>query len=77
MVNLIFKTESMLTLVSENDEPQTYSEALTNKHKNEWKEAFNSELKSLKENNIWEITTLPINKNIIKTRWIFKIKRDS
>ena len=35
---------------------------------------MNNEYKSLLENDTWEITTLPLNQNIIPTRWLYRIK---
>jgi len=59
------------------DEPITFEEALNSQLKDKWKHAINSELNSLRENDTWSEATLPFDKNAIKTRWLFKIKRDS
>ena len=59
------------------DEPLTFFEAINSPMKEQWKEAINSELNSLEENKTWSEVTLPKGKNAIKTKWLFKIKKDS
>ena len=45
--------------------------------KEQWKEAIESEINSLKENNTWEIAKIPDEKRPIKTKWVFKVKKNS
>lgn len=40
----------------------------------EWRVASNEEIKSIEDNNVFEIVDRPSNVNILDTRWIFKIK---
>lgn len=56
--------------ISEEDEPKTYEEAI----ENGWYEAIQSEINSLENMNTWTETNIPKDKQIIDTRWIFKIK---
>ena len=63
--------------IENENEPQTYSEAINSKFKKQWIEAINSEITSIEENKTWSIATLPKDKKPIKTKWIFKIKRNS
>ena len=58
------------------EEPQTYEAALDSPLNKKWKEAINSEINSLKENKTWIETELPVGKKTIKTKWIFKIKKN-
>ena len=44
--------------------------------KHKWEEAIQDELRSLAENNTWEVRDMPKNSNRVSTKWIFKIKRD-
>ncbi len=60
-----------------NDEPTTYAEALNSPLREKWVEAIDSELTSLIENETWTPAELPKDKYTIKTKWVFKIKRDS
>ena len=59
------------------NEPKTYEEALKCSFREKWKEAIQSELDSLNENETWSIAKLPKDKKTIKTKWLFKIKMDS
>lgn len=45
--------------LNENDEPNTFKEALNSIHKVEWKMAIDSELDSLNDNKTWFVSTLP------------------
>lgn len=56
---------------------KTYEEALTSSYRHKWEEAITSELDSLDENKTWEVCKLPTNKNILGTKWVFKIKYNS
>ncbi|CAF0767559.1 unnamed protein product [Brachionus calyciflorus] len=60
-----------------NDEPTSLEEAFKSPLKDKWKEAIKSELNTLEENEIWKLTSLPDKKKLIKTKWVFKIKRNS
>jgi hypothetical protein len=59
------------------EEPVNLRDALKRPEKNEWMKAIESEYESLKENNTWTITILPKGKNVIDTKWVFKLKRYS
>ena len=67
------------TLIKENDEPDTYSEAIKAEV---WQEAIRKELNSLEKLHTCKETDLPPGKKAIDTRWVFKqnrtehIKRD-
>lgn len=56
------------------DEPASVEEAL---EENCWKDATNTELQSIKENNTWRLTELPKGQHAIGLKWVFKIKRDA
>ena len=43
--------------------PQTYAEAMNSPRATEWRQAMEEEMKSLKENDTFELTTLPMGKN--------------
>jgi hypothetical protein len=59
------------------DEPETYEEAINSQFNLKWKEAIKSEVDALIENKTWTDMPLPESKKIIKTRWVFKLKKDS
>lgn len=57
-------------------EPSTVEEALKQDDSAEWKKAINEELESHRVNNTWELTNLPLGRNPIKAKWVFKVKED-
>lgn len=56
----------------------TYEEAINGEEAREWQQAIEEEKNSLFENETWELTNSEDtkNKNILSSRWIFKIKED-
>ena len=57
-------------------DPTSVEEALADEDSAGWKEAMDEELKALKDNGTWELTSLPAGKKTVKCRWIFKRKRN-
>ena len=41
-----------------------------------WVEAMQEELLQFERNNVWTLTTLPIGKSAIGTKWVFRNKKD-
>ena len=60
-----------------NEEPNTIEEALSRPDKSLWQDAIDKELKSLGQNHTWDETSRPSNRNIVGSKWVFKIKRKS
>ncbi|CAI7778136.1 unnamed protein product [Closterium sp. NIES-54] len=58
-------------------EPATLKEALESSDAEEWKKAMESELKSIEENDTWELVELPEGCKAIMSKWLFKIKSDA
>ncbi|XP_047164026.1 uncharacterized protein LOC124833557 [Vigna umbellata] len=57
--------------ISVNNESKSYNEA---KDKCEWITAMKRELKALQDNDTWCLTQLPLGKNFIGCKWVYKIK---
>ncbi len=64
------------TLSVEIEEPKTYHEAVHGPKGSKWKEAMQLEMKSLKDNNVWELVTLPKDKKLVGSKWVYKVKVD-
>ena len=62
---------------SEIPEPKTIEEAFSCEHKTEWKSAADSEYQSLMENDTWDLVELPDGREVVGSKWVFKVKRDS
>ncbi|CAM8937760.1 unnamed protein product [Rhodiola kirilowii] len=60
--------------VLSDDEPTCYTKASKDP---KWNEAMEAEFKALNSNNTWEITDLPLGKNHVGSKWIYRIKRNS
>jgi len=60
-------------------EPESWEEMqkLPNTDKQKWTDAADEEIRSLKDLRTWDLTELPEGKNVIKNKWIFKLKTDS
>ncbi|TYJ97307.1 Retrovirus-related Pol polyprotein from transposon TNT 1-94 [Cucumis melo var. makuwa] len=50
-----------------------FEEALQN---DKWKIAMDEEIKAIKKNDTWELSTLPNGKKAVGVKWVFKIKRN-
>ena len=68
------KVDHLAYNVSQIAEPNTIEEALASEYSKEWKEAADSEYKSLMENDTWELVELPENREAIGCKWVFKVK---
>lgn len=58
------------------DVPQTLKEALGSLKSEQWVEAMEDEMNSLKENNTFTLTTLPEGKRAVGGRWVYAIKEN-
>jgi hypothetical protein len=65
-----------------NEEPTTFDRAWNHKDpkvREKWREAINKELKEMNKKEVWEVIKkedMPKNRRMIKSKWIFKIKRN-
>ncbi|GFS40400.1 anaphase-promoting complex/cyclosome 2 [Actinidia rufa] len=65
---------SFLSRIHTYFEPKSYKEACNDPH---WVEAMNDELTALLKTQTWELTPLPIGKNLIGYKWVYKVKTHS
>ncbi|KAL7292885.1 hypothetical protein TKK_0013555 [Trichogramma kaykai] len=69
-------------LAEVNRDPVSYKQAMESAQKAEWLNAINEELKSMKENKVWNIIDKPERNsdgsklNLIDSKWVFKRKTD-
>ena len=64
-------------LTADINEPSNINEAWTGKNSTEWKKATESEYKSLIDNHTWELVPPPHDKNIVGSKWLFKVKKNA
>ena len=63
-------------LLLESDELATYAEAMMSLDSEAWLEAMRSELKSMDENQVWDLVDPPPGVTAIGCKWVFKKKTD-
>lgn len=59
------------------EEPQSYNDAMASSNKVEWEKAMNTEYESLIKNSVWTLVDRPADRNIIKCKWVYKVKQDT
>ena len=55
-------------------EPTSFEEATGSSDSSKWMEAMETEMKSLKNNDVWDLTPLPAGKQAVGSKWVYKIK---
>ncbi|KAJ9554969.1 hypothetical protein OSB04_009583 [Centaurea solstitialis] len=67
-------TREVIFTIEFEDDPKTFSEAMSSRDAHLWKEAINDEMDSILGNGTWELDNLPKGKIPIGSKWIFKKK---
>ncbi|KAJ9547395.1 hypothetical protein OSB04_019938 [Centaurea solstitialis] len=67
-------TREVTFAINFEDDPKTFSEAMSSRDAHLWKEAINDEMDSILENRTWELADLPKGKRPMGSKWIFKRK---
>ncbi len=55
-------------------EPTSHKDAVNSPEKDQWNQAMDNEMESLKANDVWELTTLPPGKQVVGSKWVYKRK---
>ena len=66
--------DEFVMVMTTNEEPQSYKEALQRSDSEGWKKAMDSEMDSLVENNTFELSELPRGSKAIPCKWVFRLK---
>ena len=56
------------------NEPASIEDVLQSPKKDKWMNAMEQEMKSLKENEVWELVELPKDRKTVGCRWVYKLK---
>jgi len=56
------------------EEPKSYRHAKVSPQWSDWKKAMDGELKSLEENDVWDVIPKPTGRKIVASRWVYKAK---
>ena len=63
-------------LLTDGGEPECFGEAVEDESKAQWLEAMQEEMKSLLENDTYELVKLPKGMRVLKNKWVFRIKNE-
>ena len=58
-------------------EPTSFADAVESPEKEAWNKAMEEELASLEKNQTWELTPKPEGVNVISSKWVYKLKKDT
>ena len=65
---------SQYILLTDEDEPECYDEAIADEHKEKWLSAMQDEMESLHENYTYDLVELPKGKRALRNKWVYKVK---
>nr|GEU32166.1 putative reverse transcriptase, RNA-dependent DNA polymerase [Tanacetum cinerariifolium] len=60
--------------LGDHGEPANYKAALLDPESNNWLNAMNVEMQSMKDNEVWDLVDLPLNGKTVGSKWLFKKK---
>ena len=63
---------TLVFMLLDHDEPTNYEEAMMSPDSAKWLEAVKSEIGSMYENKVWTLVELPVDRQAILYKWIFK-----
>lgn len=66
----------VLTVAESNDEPTSYKSAISNPDSAKWLEAMETEMQSMRDNQVWDLVELPPESRAVGSKWVFKRKTD-
>ncbi|CAH2100381.1 unnamed protein product [Euphydryas editha] len=58
-------------------EPISYKEAMSSPEAEDWRKAMKDEFDSLISNKVWKLVDRPKQTNIVKCKWVYKLKSDA
>ena len=73
---VVYLQESGIDLGIYND-PDSYTQAMQGNDSGKWFHAIEEELKSMDQNQVWDLVELPKGCKRVGCKWVFKTKRDS
>ena len=73
---IVYALEQESDLSIDND-PVSFDQAMSGENSDKWLMAMKEELKSMDDNNVWEMTELLKDSKRVDCKWVFKTKRDS
>ena len=74
---VVFLQEHEVDIGVVEDDPINFRQAIESSNSQKWIDAMNEEMKSMKENDVWDLVPLLKGAKPIGCKWIFKTKKDS
>ena len=74
---IIFLQENEDDISLTEDDPINFCQAMRSSNSQKWINAMKDEMKSMQDNDVWDLVELPESVKPIGCKWIFKTKRDS
>ncbi|KAM2445290.1 hypothetical protein ACFX1W_013261 [Malus domestica] len=71
--DLSFCGYTALLSITESSEPTSYKAVVTCEN---WRNAMVEEFTALQKQGTWELVHPPLNRNVIGSKWVYKVKRD-
>jgi hypothetical protein len=69
-----FGNPVLTVMLTDQEEPATYTEAMEGPESEKWLEAMKSEIRSMYDNQVWTLVHIPSNRKAVENKWIFKKK---
>ena len=63
-------------ILVDHNEPITYQDAIVDPNSIRWHEAMKSEIKSMYDNQVWNLVDPSVGAKVIDCKWIYKLKAD-
>ena len=64
-------------ILTDEDEPEWFEEAMSHQYKNKWIKTIQEEIKSLNENYMYDLVKLPMGKRALKNKWVYRLKTEN
>ena len=74
---VVFLQEHEVDIGVVEDDPINFRQAIESSNSQKWIGAMNEEMKSMKDNDVWDLVPLLEGAKSIGCKWIFKTKKDS
>ncbi|TQE12334.1 hypothetical protein C1H46_001987 [Malus baccata] len=71
--DIVFSGFTAILDIHESSEPTHYKQAVTYVH---WRNAMQEEFEALQKQGTWELVPVPQNRNVIGSKWVYKLKKD-
>ncbi|KAB2605030.1 hypothetical protein D8674_004747 [Pyrus ussuriensis x Pyrus communis] len=71
--DIMFRGFTAILDIHESSEPTHYKQAVSSVH---WRNAMQEEFEALQKQGTWELVPVPQNRNVIGSKWVYKLKKD-